>query len=163
MYTDQNKFSMPTPSDDTFQLSSHHLERSIHTTCPPDYDRSIEGTEVWRALAERPDNHALFGDHTPQLPPDDAEMTGLTNDSDHEKNSKFDDAGYSLQSSNASSPMPLQTEPKEMQDAQECLSPSPSPLPSIRGSTVPSSIGYEFSSVRVRTLAARFTKAEFIR
>ena len=136
---------MPTPNDDIFQLSSHHLDRPTHTTCPPDYERPIEGTEVWRA------HDALFSSqptHRPVHPPNGAEMAGLTNDSDQEKGSRFYDVGYSLLSSNASSPMPIQAESKEAQDAPDCQSPSPSPLPSVRGS---SSTGYEFSSVRVRT------------
>ena len=154
---------MPTPSDNTFQLSSRHLERSTHITCPPDYERPIEGTELWRALAERPDEDVLFGGqstHRPILLPDDAEMTGLSNHhdhNDHAKESKFDDAGYSLLSSSASSPRTVQAEPKEARDARECH--SPSPLPSIRGSTVPSSTGYEFSSVRVRAARTFYTKS----
>ena len=150
---------MPTPSDDTLQLPSQSFERSTHTTCPPDFDRLEDwgDLELSHLIAEDGSSDNSLLQRSTRLPRD-AETSCLMEDvKDQDPQSKMDDGEKYLQSIDGSSPITVQAESK---DSREYL--SPSPVPSVRPITYPSSSSYEFSSVRVcvvLTYCNKYTKS----
>ena len=140
---------MPTPSDDTRQLSSPALEheRSAHATCPPDNGR----IEEWRT---REDSHIgqdalmiLSIQPQPQPQPvsllEHPETIGRAETQiDQDAPVKMDDTDQDQSINEGQSPTSTAT---EAGDAES----SSSPLPSTRLVTPSHSTSYELSNIRV--------------
>ncbi len=140
---------MPTPSDDTLHIPSvtdHHVERSTHTTCPPD----IERLSVWRNqdddVIARGDSTAETSNQQQHTPSADAENLGRTDTQDMQQtHTKQMDVEEDTSSGEAMSPLSLAPEIKE---SEQRLSPVPT-SPAVVAHSSSSSMRHEFSNVRV--------------
>ncbi|MCJ1293269.1 hypothetical protein MMC34_004823 [Xylographa carneopallida] len=123
--------SMPTPRDDTCQLSAAlEHERSSHTTCPPDNGR----IEEWRALEGTPGGQDASTSQSaqPQPQPESSlevsEIIGQPeNHIDQDAHMKMDDTDQDLSAVEGQSPASTAT---EAGDVESGSSPSSSQRPS---------------------------------
>lgn len=148
---------MPTPSDDILHIPSvtdHHVERSTHTTCPPE----IERLNVWRTQDDyvnvREDSAVEPSPQQQRTPPPSAEDLGRTDTQDSQQaHTKQMDVEEDISSGEAMSPLSLAPENKE---GEQRLSPV-SMSPAVATHSSSSSMSHEFSNIRVCLLDSRLT------
>ncbi|KAI9881049.1 MAG: hypothetical protein M1830_008931 [Pleopsidium flavum] len=141
---------MPTPSDDILHIPSvteHHVERSTHTTCPPD----IERLNVWRNQDEdvvASEDSTVETSHQQQpTPPANAENLGRTDTQDmRQTHTKQMDLDEDTSSAEAMSPLSLAPEIKESEQRLSPVLTSPAVAPHSSSS---SSMRHEFSNIRL--------------
>ena len=138
---------MPTPNDDTLHIPSvtdPHVERSTHTTCPPDAER----LNVWRNQNDDVIAHDVIPvevAHEPQRTRS-ANADEFARPDPQQPHTKQMDVEESTSSADGMSPLSLAPEIKE---SEQALSPGPmSPLAAAHPYS--SSMRHEFSNVRVR-------------
>ena len=137
---------MPTPSDDTRQLSAAlEHERASHTTCPPDNGR----IEEWRTHEGSHGGQRASTSQSAQPQPQPESLLEVSetigqaeHHIDQDAQMKLDDTDQDLSTTEGQSPASTTT---EAGDAE----PGASPPPSTRPAASSYSTNYEFSNIRV--------------
>ncbi|KAI9814444.1 MAG: hypothetical protein M1827_003300 [Pycnora praestabilis] len=151
-FNDLNVSPMPTPSEDILHAShpsivtSPHNHRSLHATCPPEEERlsarrmrALNGEFSDETMVEVP----LEQQSTPSADAESSRPPDINNiDESHGKQFNTEDETMAV---DGMSPLSAVSDPK---DNDQQLSPSLT-LPVAVPSASPSSMSYEFSSVRL--------------
>lgn len=144
---------MPTPSDDTHQLSSAGLglDRLTHATCPPESGR----VEEWRTYDGSRVNQTVSSTRETPQPTEpllaEHEIAGQAENAvGHDAPMNMDDTDQDQTITDGSSPMSTTT------DAREAERQSPAPRHPSQALVFPSyPTSYEFSNIRVSLISCQ--------
>ncbi|MCJ1352182.1 MAG: hypothetical protein MMC33_002166 [Icmadophila ericetorum] len=138
---------MPTPHDDTLDLSPNAYGLTAHTTCPPPESERVGARRARDGFFS--DRNVLSEDHRLQgsapvvQPPESPRIMDMDIVKEPEAESRIEDVVQEAFSTDGSSPMTIQADVK---DGRDCS--SPFRTPPVRATSFLSSCNYEFSEVR---------------